>query len=132
MQITEYRNCCTAQIVYEFTKCVYNREKATFYDVDESSEKIVEYLITQCIEKKHGGWATITAITTNNQTEANKALKQLGWKHSRWMSKTRHTESKIRLWWIELDTFRAPAPEVTNVQENITDDSYYGTIITVR
>lgn len=113
MQIRDFPWCCTAQIIYEFSENQLKPKETQF-----SVEAIKQYCISKCAEKAHQGWAMIVATTTDEQENANEALSELGWKSSGYMSKTKHKETKVKLWWIALSEFKAPENYVMEVKSN--------------
>jgi len=95
MKAVEFPGCCTAIICHDFggTPLAAGRKSAV------AKAKIKEWLK----EERHLtlGRRCLVVMTNNQQTAANSVLLELGFKHSAWMSKSQHSESKIRLWWKE-------------------------------
>lgn len=95
MKTKNFPGCCTAVIYHDFggsNLCAGTTE-------DVAREKITTWLNNKIAVSK--GWKCIVIITNSEQKIANKVLLDLGFKHSKWMSKNQHPESKIRLWWKE-------------------------------
>ena len=95
MKLSEFPGCCTAFVAHDLGGTHLSAGKKGKI----SKTKIKAWLEAQ--RKELNGEACIVIITNNDQKAANSALKELGFKHSTWMSKKQHPESKIRLWWKE-------------------------------
>ena len=100
MKTQGFINCCTAKVVYDF-----GTHEGNFYNnwnncggankaYTPTVQEIKTYLINQ------GNLRTTVCITNNTQKNANKALQELGFQHSKWMRGRLH-DTKIRLWWKE-------------------------------
>ena len=95
MKCVEFPGCCTAFILHDFggsnlcagTKAAVAKTK-------------IEAWLKQVMTNTSGN-RCLVIMTNNQQKVANGVLLELGFKHSKWMSKTQHSESKIRLWWKE-------------------------------
>lgn len=124
MFMRDFPYCCTANILCEFSS---NQLKPL--ETQYTVEAIRNYTIDSCLRLKNGGWALVVATTTDGQVNANKALEELGFKHTEWIEKTKHPESKVRMWWIELGTFRAPEgwikPAEVKKDEKVISDHYW-------
>jgi len=64
-------------------------------------------LLNELLSLKLKGNAVVIAFTNNKQREGNKLLREVGFKRTKWMSKTHHPETKLRLWWKQLDQLEA-------------------------
>jgi len=95
MRIKQFPGCCTAKICHDFGGSYLSAGITS----DISKEKIADWLNKKIKEFK--GEQCLVIITNKDQEIANAVLLELGFKHSRWMSKKLHPESKIRLWWKE-------------------------------
>jgi len=95
MKLVEFLGCCTALICHDFGGTPLASGKKS---------KVAKAKIKQWLKEQNRhtlGRRCLVIITNNQQTAANSVLLELGFKHSAWMSKTQHPESKIRLWWKE-------------------------------
>ena len=95
MKITGFKGCCTAKICHDFG----GTDLSEGITGEISRERIRGWLTVKIVE--HTGSNCLTVITNSEQKTANSVLLELGFKHSKWMSKMQHSESKIRLWWRE-------------------------------
>ena len=101
MRIRDFPHCCTAKIIVDFGES----------DVAEggawpvTQEEIESYILGKIerYSQPFYGYATLVATTNNEQKTANKVLLKLGFKHSTWMSKKAHKNTKVRLWWYPLE-----------------------------
>ena len=95
MRSNQYPGCCTAKCIFDFG----GTKTAEFRTGRVTKKSIETYLRTKIKECK--GTVCLTAFTNDDQVEANAALRKLGFKCTRWMSKKQHAKTKIRLWWKE-------------------------------
>jgi hypothetical protein len=104
MQITNFTNCCNAYILYNFGETelnqvendrAYGRQIDINVDVDKDMERQLLHNI------QYYGDKLLTATTNNEQKTINKLLLKHNFKHTAWMSKRQHPETKLRLWWRE-------------------------------
>lgn len=99
MQNTGFPFCCTGEVIYKFGQSPTN---ATGHIVPKESElraEIIEALNTY----KAYGYAFICATLNQEQKVARKVLYNMGFKYSGWMSKTKHSETDVRLYWFPLE-----------------------------
>ena len=99
MTTQEYPNCCAIAIIGSFqeTNVTYNRSSLQF-----TKEEIKEY-IERCIRvERVRGRGMISCATNNQQETANSVLFELGFQCTKWVSKTHHPETKVRLWFYYL------------------------------
>lgn len=105
MEVVDFEGCCTAKIVTGFgqTKTAEYEYRPTDNPYHEVGELPVGEIEGQLryLERIHraNGDAVLTAITNNEQVNANKALSNRGWKFSGWMKKTQHPETQVCLWY---------------------------------
>lgn len=108
---TDFQFCCTASILYGFGQ----EDAADWAARYEGNGKTLEQTRSSIIErvkaKRDGGDGIITAITTNNQTNAIKVLTELGFSNSGEIHKKRHPENTICLWWLALKDWKEPVVE---------------------
>lgn len=97
-KIKDFPYCCTAAILYNFGESYAAAGGGYEPDAKAFEKTILEEIKTH----KVYGYAMITAITNSQQKCANKVLRRLGFKSSRWMSKTAHQDTKIKLWYKQL------------------------------
>ncbi len=101
MIVRDFPHCCTAKIIADFGESIV----AEGGDRPVTLEEVTDYLKEKIDRYANGifsGYAVLVAITNSDQKTASKALRQLGFKHSTWMQKKQHPDTKIRLWWYPL------------------------------
>ena len=98
MKTLDFPHCCTAKIVADFGESVFAEGGAKDYTLKEV-ESFLKAAIKDIYNSKR---AAIVATTNSDQKIANKALRNLGFSHSNWMSKEQHSKTKIRIWWISI------------------------------
>lgn len=106
MNISGIDSCCTARILSGFGRAAaaMNPEE---YDAAKRFPNTKEALLNELLSAKRTGNAVVIAFTNNKQHEGNKLLREVGFKRTKWMSKEQHPETKLRLWWFQLDTLEA-------------------------
>lgn len=90
-----FPNCCTGTVVFGFGGSIVAGNSRNFTKVEEIMDSLLE------IEEQYArsGYAFLSATTNNEQTLANEALEKAGFESSGWMSKKKHPETKVKLWW---------------------------------
>ena len=92
-------HCCTARIIVDFKESG-TAEGGNGIVNEEELEKQIKYFIK---ESRLHGIAMLIAFTNNEQKTANKVLKRLKFKSSKFASKNVHSKTKIKLWYINLE-----------------------------
>jgi hypothetical protein len=93
MRITDFPNCCTAKIVYDFGETAVSG----MYKGARTKKEVRKYLKEELLWSR--GVACVVVITNSSQKNTNAVLRELGFCHSPWMEKKPHSNTKIRLWW---------------------------------
>lgn len=94
MIITNFPGCCVAKVIHNFGGTNVTEGIKETISIDEIKKRLLD------ITFRYYGCILI-ATTNSEQKEANKALKEMGFKHSKWIPKQAHSETKVRLWWRE-------------------------------
>ena len=105
MKIDSIPSCCTAKIVSYFQKATAVGPEGMYPGRDIGTSK--QDLLNEMLVQKLAGQAMVIAFTNDKQKETNKMLKELGWKSTRWATKTQHPETRLKLWWFALDQLEA-------------------------
>jgi hypothetical protein len=98
IDVENFPCCCTARVLVDFGESEVSEGGAfrvSKNDMKEEIQREINYY-------KKQGIAFLSATTNNEQKTANKVLKELGFKCTKWMSKNIHPETKVRLWWLPL------------------------------
>lgn len=98
MEIKDFPHCCTARIVVNFGES----DVAEGGDQAIDEQELDQYLADREHTYRAFGMAMLVATTNDQQTTANKVFLRRGYKHSKWMSKSTHPETKVRLWYLPL------------------------------
>ena len=98
MLIKEFPYCCTALIAADFGESMLAYGGDFVVDEKHLTKKFKENIEFY----KNMGKAMLVATTNNEQKTANKVLKSLGFRGSKWMSKKQHPETKVKLWYKHL------------------------------
>ena len=95
MQTVGFPACCTATIVKNL-----GQGGQGLPDQEESVAAIKKYLEGRIkVSQNH---AFISCVTNNNQKNANEALRAMGFKSTKWLSKNQYPGTKVRLWHYEI------------------------------
>lgn len=97
--------CCTAKMMVGLgpSTTAGARARAANAQNDNSVAGLrrdIEQLVTRARDE---GNAIIMATTTDQQMDGVEALKQCGFARSRWAEKSRHSETRVRLWYKRLN-----------------------------
>lgn len=100
-KLLEMPHCCTMLVL-----CDLGGTETAMGRWDKISKKDLIKEIKKVVENR---WdinllAKIVATTNNQQKEANKALKSLGFSCTRYTEKIQHEETRVRLWNINVQT----------------------------
>jgi hypothetical protein len=93
MKSQAFPNCCTAKILSDFGGT--NLSAGNQAPTSEDGMRAWVQQRMQYVSRGH----VFVVITNSAQDVANRVLRELGFSHSKWMSKAQHSESKMRLWW---------------------------------
>lgn len=96
--VTDFQSCCTASILYGFGQETAADGEARREGNGKDFNQTKKSILDNVKRKKQLGDGLITAITTNNQVNAIKALTELGFLNSGEVKKDRHPENTICLW----------------------------------
>lgn len=99
MRKTSFVDCCTAQIISRFGQAG-GPDRNNVANSRTLENKSYARLKREIMAMRDRLFTTVI-ITNNQQKNANKALRDLGFAHSTWMGGRLHTDSKIRIWWKE-------------------------------
>ena len=94
LDMAGFPHCCTANLISSF-----GGTGTAFFTDNVSSDNIVKALEV-CIDKTlRQGKAMVICTTNDEQKEANKALKEVGFSSSKWAKKENHPETRLRVWY---------------------------------
>ncbi len=94
MRTLDFPYCCTAKIVADLGES----DIAAGGNQEVTKKEVNDYLRKTEVSYRAYGFAVLVVTTNNEQAVANKILKERGYFHSKWMSKSNHPETKVRLW----------------------------------
>lgn len=92
METRTFPMCCVAKVVVDFGGTELTSGKSS-----PNTTKKLERMLHGIIATE--GDNLLVATTNNQQKAANEALTNLGFKHTKWMPKKKHPETKLRMWW---------------------------------
>lgn len=95
MESLDFPSCCTVRILRGFGDVIEADKLITH---SSSKEQIRRELQEYCRSSKKV-YAMLVVVTNNKQREANAVLLEEGFKHSKWATKDKHPNTKVRLWW---------------------------------
>lgn len=95
-----FPECCTAKVVAGFgetsTASINNRMQTTEEDLITQLRSIERY-------SRSTGNAVVVVTLNSDQKLGDKVLRSSGYKHSKWMSKTSHSNKKLRVYYKALN-----------------------------
>jgi hypothetical protein len=106
MKVANIFSCCTAVMLSSFRFDELGYGDAVGPDnaypgmpVPETKEA----LLAEMLKLKNEGKAMVIAFTNDKQVKANAFLKDIGFKSTKWATKTAHKNTRLKLWWFALD-----------------------------
>lgn len=110
MKLDTINSCCTAKMLCGFRLDQLGYREgvgpAGNYEGDEIGDT-KEQVLAKLLELKFAGQAMVTAFTNDKQVKANALLKEIGFKSTKWATKTQHENTRLKLWWFALDQLEA-------------------------
>lgn len=101
LDVFDMPNCCTMKVLSGFGQSahggLHSRNRQT------TEDGIVRDIEEQITLRRQQGMAMLLATTTDEQENANRALRRCGFAHSRFAEKTRHPRTRVRLWYLRLN-----------------------------
>lgn len=98
LKSTEFPWCCTGKIIFNFGESSVNASGG----FTPSEEDLRRQVVEQMGICKQYGHAFVCATVTQEQKIARRVLYNMGFKYSKWMSKSKHPENQVRLYWYPL------------------------------
>ncbi len=105
MKIDSIPSCCTAKIFSYFETAAAVGAEHQYPGVDIGHTK--QDLLRELLNLKQSGQAMAIAFTNDKQVNANAMLKEVGFKSTKWATKTQHANTRLKLWWMALDQLEA-------------------------
>lgn len=96
MLVKDFPNCCTLSVIVGLGGSS-DANVGRFQDYSE--RHLHDELESKEIRIANEGHSAAVVTTTTEQKAANKVLRERGYRHSAWMSKELHPETKLRIWW---------------------------------
>jgi hypothetical protein len=87
--------CCSIRL---FGELGGTRNADHYVKEPPTKESIKEYIIGLIDHERYYDMCAVCCTTNDEQIIANKALKELGFSHSKWMYSGVH-DTKVRIWW---------------------------------
>ena len=108
MRSSEFPFCCTGSILGSFGE---NEHASGYYSIERplTAVHIRERIKQEALANR--GHAFICITSNDKQPVLNSVLRDMGFEHSKWMSKRQHPSTKVRIWWKHVPTL---LEEITN------------------
>jgi hypothetical protein len=97
MILENFPSCCTLRIASQFGESYTAEGGCTQY----SRQDVKDFIELALTRQRSVGHAALVVTTNNEQKMVNSILNELEFKHSSWMSKRTHSDTKVRIWWKE-------------------------------
>lgn len=98
IQIRSFPFCCTAKVLCNFGETRTSEGGSHSVEYERIKYEVAR-LMRSHLTVGYGTDAILTAITNNEQKVANKVLRELGWKSTKFVSKQAHPDTKVKLWY---------------------------------
>lgn len=102
MKVLPFNNCCNAAILVNLGSGEEVGETGVWdkYSIDSMSLYDIKAWLAG-VERSYAdeGFSLLVAITNDTQIRANNLLKDAGWKSTGWISKDKHPNTKVKLWY---------------------------------
>ena len=113
-----FPSCCSAQILIGMGPSdTADYEARDSYD--RSSDKgMAQQFLNQMNHAKRIGNGSLVVMINSDQQQANRVLNKLkpfGWSCSKWMTKLKHRNTKLRLWYFKVDEYNLDDPRIEQV-----------------
>ncbi len=105
MKVSSIDSCCTAKMVSYFGQAAAVGPENMYPGRDIGTTK--QDLLNEMLRQKLAGQAMFIAFTNDTQKEGNALLKEVGFKSTKWATKTQHANTRLKLWWFALDQLEA-------------------------
>lgn len=97
--IRNFPYCCTGVVIARFGESV----AAEGGEFDQNEVLLCGFIYNKLDELRDLGYAFASCTTNDEQHTTNMMLTDIGFKHSKWMIKGMHPETRVRLWWLPLN-----------------------------
>lgn len=104
IKIEMFPACCTGVLMSAFGG--YAAVGGVEYDQDgrEQPEQVIHRTVSATIQNAAFNGDAFVCVTSNNkQVRLNKILRELGFESTPWMSKKKHVNTKVRIWWYRIN-----------------------------
>lgn len=108
MKIVGFPGTCTAKVATGFDANNGNDAGRALWGempVPDTVEAMQLWVIDSIVEMKQKGNAVLIFTTRSTQDIINKTLLKMGVGHSPWMDKDRHSDTQLRVWYVDLHRF---------------------------
>jgi hypothetical protein len=95
MHSRPFPGCCTASVLFNLGGTDLSQGRKSNF----TKAKLAAWLKDEIAGA--AGHEVLVVMTNNEQLVANRLLRNLGFKSSKWMKKKTHSNSQVRLWWKE-------------------------------
>ena len=101
--------CCTGELFGKLGESMVATGGSAVPDLEPLKEEIRQLRR----DKRDAGYAFIMCTVNSQQPQAIQMLEELFFQSSGWMGKTRHVETKVKIYWYPLENLK-PSKEPSN------------------
>lgn len=94
----DFPGCCTGSVITGLGACSTQDYQARGTNPVNLTDLQFAEALRQQLNNQRGS-AFVSAVTTNEQEQANRVMLKMGWKKSKWLHKRQHSETQVRLWY---------------------------------
>lgn len=121
-----FPSCCSADILIGMGPSYTADYEARASYVKESDKGMAESFLNQMNYAKRIGNGSLVVMINSDQQQANRVLNKLkpfGWHCSKWMTKVKHRNTKLRLWYFKVDEYKSDDPRIEQVLNKLKGDN---------
>ncbi|AFU62955.1 hypothetical protein D305_gp13 [Pseudomonas phage UFV-P2] len=108
----DFPSCCTGDIIIGFGKTKTGDGVSQLDAADLTDKSLAHDLAIRMRQCAYSGRAFLTCAINSDQQVANRVLRELGWKPTRWMKKRNHPDTQVRVWVFAAEDYPMARPYV--------------------
>lgn len=114
----DFPSCCTGDVLIGFGKTSTGDHESQAGAYGMTDKSLAIEVVAYMRRAAQSGNAFLTCAINSDQTIANKVLRELGWKPSKWMTKRNHRNTKVRVWLWAVEDLPGLLPGYTQPSPN--------------
>ena len=126
MKLELFPSCCSTNILIGMGPSDTADYEARASYVKSSDKGMAESFLKQMDYAIRIGNGSLVVMINSDQQQANRVLNKLkpfGWHCSKWMTKGKHRNTKLRLWYFKVDEYNPDDPRIEQVLNKLKGDN---------